>query len=88
MHWVLVRYPALTKRAYLAKYLMPSEIPPEVLADEGLLALNQQLKELQEQFKQTHKTLDQLRSSDMRPVIPCMCMYVHCDLPKSLCRMS
>ena len=34
MHWCLQRYDHLKKRAYLSKFLMPTEIPAEFMNDE------------------------------------------------------
>lgn len=67
MHWCLQRYDHLQKRAYLAKYLMPVDVPTEFLNDELILELIDRLKELQADFKDIHKQSDQLRNSGTRP---------------------
>ncbi|KAJ3287387.1 Intraflagellar transport protein 81, partial [Borealophlyctis nickersoniae] len=51
------------KRAYLAPFLASVEVPPEFLQDDVTLDLTRQLEELQTQFKETHKVVDQMRQS-------------------------
>jgi intraflagellar transport protein 81 len=34
--WILQRIPELRRRAYLAKYLIAIEVPPEMMDDPGL----------------------------------------------------
>ena len=36
LYYLLSKFPQLKKRAYVARYLLPLELPPEVLADEGM----------------------------------------------------
>lgn len=67
LHWVLQRLPALQKRAYLARYLMPIEVPADFLQDETLSDIYARYKEMQNEFKAVHKTVDQLRASDLKP---------------------
>ena len=67
MHWCLQKFEHLQKRAYLAKYLMPIEIPPEFMSDDLVSELSERLKELQQQFKEVHKTADQIRGNGLRP---------------------
>lgn len=67
MHWCLQRYDHLKKRAYLAKYLSPEPVPPEFMGDELIIELQSRLKQLQTDFKDIHKRLDQLRSSSAKP---------------------
>lgn len=67
MHWCLHRFDHLQKRAYLAKYLMPVEIPAEFMGEDLIIELSQRLKELQADFKEVHKTADQVRSSGTKP---------------------
>jgi intraflagellar transport protein 81 len=67
MHWCLQRYDHLQKRAYLAKYLMPVDIPAEFLGEDLIVELSQRLKELQADFKEVHKTADQVRNSGTKP---------------------
>ena len=58
--YVLPRLPALKKRAYVAKYLLPVELPPEVTQDDGVAALLGEYRALQGEFKETHKALERL----------------------------
>ena len=67
MHWCLQRLEHLKKRAYLAKYLMPLDVPPEFLNEDLIIELSQSLKEMQVDFKEVHKAVDQLRGSGTRP---------------------
>lgn len=67
MHWCLQRFEHLQKRAYLAKYLMPIEIPPEFQSDELIYEFSETLKAMQDEFKVVHKNADQNRSNGMKP---------------------
>lgn len=67
IHWCLVKFEHLQKKAYVAKFLVPIDIPPEFLNDDLLVELTSGLKELQGQFIQVHKAADQVRSSGARP---------------------
>jgi len=67
MHWCLQRFEHLQKRAYLAKYLMPIEIPPEFQSDELIYEFSETLKAMQAEFKTVHKNADQNRSNGMKP---------------------
>jgi len=67
LHWSLQRLPALQKRAYLAKYLVPEPIPQEFMQDEALVQLSQDYRALQGQFKEVHKQIDKLRAEPTRP---------------------
>ena len=63
IHWSLSKFDHLQKRAYLAKYLLPIDIPSEFLGDDLVVELSQRLKELQLQFKDIHKSYEQIRGS-------------------------
>ena len=67
MHWCLQRLEHLKKRAYLAKYLMPLDVPPEFLNEDLIIELSQSLKEMQIDFKEVQKAVDQLRGTGTRP---------------------
>ncbi|CAM9445118.1 unnamed protein product [Ectocarpus sp. 13 AM-2016] len=67
MHWCLQRLPQLKKRAYLARYLMPVEVPMEFMQDQALIDLHESHRQLQAEFKATHKQVDQTRNTDLRP---------------------
>lgn len=66
-HWCLQRFDTLQKRAYLSKFLMPIEVPPDFLNDDLVVELSQHLKELQAEFKEVHKAADKVQSSGARP---------------------
>jgi len=65
--WMLQRLPELQKRTYLAKFLMNIEIPEHMFADEEMSEVYQQLKDLQEEFKETHKTSEKFKSQLISP---------------------
>jgi intraflagellar transport protein 81 len=67
LHWCLQRFEHLQKRAYLARFLMPVEIPAEFMGEDLVMDLSQRLKELQADFKEVHKTVDHVRSQGARP---------------------
>ena len=46
---------ALKKRAYLAKFLVPLDIPADYAGDQELKKLNEQMKELQAEFQIVHE---------------------------------
>ena len=58
LSYVLPRIGALRKRAYVARYLLAVDVPPEFQHDEGLSALLGELRALQGEFKETHKALE------------------------------
>ncbi|XP_015780913.1 PREDICTED: intraflagellar transport protein 81 homolog [Acropora digitifera] len=63
LQWLFENLPELKKRAYLARYLVKVEIPPDQLADQELYELHESYVEMMEQFKEQHKTVEQLRTS-------------------------
>eukprot|EP01033_Poteriospumella_lacustris_P004485 gene4485-3204_t len=67
MHWCLSKFDHLSKRAYLARFLMPLDIPAEFLNDDLIVDLQQRLKELQTEFKEVHKGAEQVRASGVKP---------------------
>eukprot|EP01038_Epipyxis_sp_PR26KG_P004215 gene4215-5990_t len=68
LHWLLSRLEHLQKRAYLAKYLMPVDVPPEFAnGDDLIIELMGRVKDLQADFKEIHKNVDQLRSTGTKP---------------------
>lgn len=67
LHYILTRFPQLQKRSYLAKYLMSIDVPPQFQQDETMQEMMQHYKELQDEFKETHKTADRLKSSTLAP---------------------
>jgi len=65
--WCLQRFEHLQKRAYLAKYLLPLDIPAEFMGEQLIIELSQRLKELQSDFKEIHKAVEQVRGSGTKP---------------------
>ncbi|XP_064639360.1 intraflagellar transport protein 81 homolog [Lineus longissimus] len=63
LEWLFHRMADLKKRAYLARYLVKVEVPPDFLADEEVQGLYAQYDELVEQFKELHKSHEQLKHS-------------------------
>ena len=63
LQWLLQNLSELKKRAYLAKYLIPIEVPAEILQEEGMEEVYEQYKDLLEQFKSIHKITERNKSS-------------------------
>ncbi|XP_041356765.1 intraflagellar transport protein 81 homolog [Gigantopelta aegis] len=63
LEWLLSRIPDLQKRAYLAKYLVKIEVPPDVMQDDEVISIYSQYEELMDQFKDLHKQADNLKAS-------------------------
>lgn len=63
MFWCLQNFDRLQKRAYLAKFLLPVDIPPEFQGDDLIVELTMKLKTLQGDFKDVHKTVDHIRQT-------------------------
>ncbi|CAD5114753.1 DgyrCDS3793 [Dimorphilus gyrociliatus] len=63
LEWLLSRIDDLKKRAYLAKYLVKINIPPEFMQDDEVTDLFTQYSAYMEEFKEIHKQVEQLRSS-------------------------
>ena len=64
---ILQRLPDLKKRAYLARFLRSIEVPEELFADPEVMDKFQQYKDLQETFKETHKSTERLRGTSLQP---------------------
>lgn len=60
--WLLPRVNELKTRAYLARFLVKVDVPDEFRSDLELEELYQQYEELIEQFKVTHKQLENMKS--------------------------
>merc|ERR1719181_113004 len=56
LSWMLQRLPELQKRAYLARFLVSVEVPEHMFADEEVVEVYQNYKDLQEEHK-----VDQLK---------------------------
>jgi len=65
--WLLQRFDHLLKRSYLAKYLLPVDIPADFMSDQLVQEFSQRLKDLQTDFKEVHKSVEQIRSSGSKP---------------------
>ena len=61
--WILPKIPELRKRAYLAKYLLNFEVPSDMINDE----VYAEFKQRQSDFRETHKILEGIRSSEFQP---------------------
>lgn len=65
--WMLQRRPELTTRAYLARFLVSVEIPEHMFGDEQILEVYQQYKDLQEEFKEVHRSSERSKSQLISP---------------------
>ena len=65
--WMLQRMPELQKRAYLARFLVNVEVPEHFFTDEEIVEVYQNYKDLQEQFKEMHKTSEKYKSQLISP---------------------
>ncbi|KAM8961139.1 intraflagellar transport protein 81 homolog [Pelodytes ibericus] len=63
LSWLLQKTNELKKRAYLSRFLVKLEVPPEFLQDDVVSETNKQYEELMENFKMIHKECEQLKSS-------------------------
>jgi len=64
---ILSKLPELRKRAYLARFLTVVEVPEEMFTDPEITEKYQQYKDLQENFKETHKATERLRGQSLQP---------------------
>eukprot|EP01065_Artemidia_motanka_P032809 TRINITY_DN39794_c0_g1_i1.p1 TRINITY_DN39794_c0_g1~~TRINITY_DN39794_c0_g1_i1.p1 ORF type:complete len:724 (+),score=317.56 TRINITY_DN39794_c0_g1_i1:74-2245(+) len=68
MYWVLTHIPQAKKRVYLAKYLVPVDVPEDLRAsDDGVREVYNQYKTLVEEFIQTHRNVEQMRKDVTDP---------------------
>ena len=65
LQWLLERTEELKKRAYLAKYLVKIDVPPEYLQEEGAVEMHDTYQELVDQFKELHRTVEQQRYNNI-----------------------
>merc|ERR1712185_696727 len=65
--WMLQRLPELQKRAYLARFLVNVEVPEHMFTDEEIVEVYQNYKDLQEEFKEMHKTSEKYKSQLISP---------------------
>merc|ERR1719502_706451 len=65
--WMLQKMPELQKRAYLSKFLVNIEVPEHMFADEEVVEVYQNYKDLQDEFKEVHKTSEKYKSQLISP---------------------
>lgn len=58
----------LKKRAHLAPFLVDIDIPPELLLEDDVNMLHTQFDVLRDQFKTTHRQLENVRKKDKDPI--------------------
>lgn len=63
LEWLLQKVPELQKRAYLAKFLVKIDVPPEIAAEDEMVGIYGQYEELMEAFKDLHKQSEALKNS-------------------------
>ena len=66
-HWALANYEKLCKRAYLGNYLVKIDPPSDYMQDETLGELVRRYKELQGEFRDTHKSFENDSKTMARP---------------------
>ena len=67
LHYLVQRLAQLKKRAYLARFLVTIKVPQQFAMDPEVAQVFAQYRELQKEFKETHKTLDRLQGSSLSP---------------------
>lgn len=67
LFYMLDNLSALKKRAYLARYLKNLDVPEEMFADPNVVALFQEYKALQQEFKEVHRNVDAKRQEKLDP---------------------
>lgn len=60
LSYVLSRFTQLKKRAYVARYLLPIDVPPELSTDPVIVEMLMNYRNLQNTFKETHKSLEKI----------------------------
>ncbi|KAM3147649.1 hypothetical protein pb186bvf_000456 [Paramecium bursaria] len=66
-YYLLTRLPDLEKRAYLARYLMPVQLPEEFQMDNDIKIQLDQIKDLQAEFQVHHQQLEATQQQSMNP---------------------
>ena len=64
-YFLLKNLGALRKKAYLAKFLVPIEVPQEFEGDPELKKLNEQFTELKVEFQVAHEEFEAVESSSL-----------------------
>ena len=67
LSWIIGKFEELKKRAYLARFLVPLDVPEEYLMEQDVSAIHQQYMESLDAFKDTHKELESTRNSGFSP---------------------
>jgi intraflagellar transport protein 81 len=67
LHWLLSSLEPLKKRAYLAKFLVPVEVPEELFMDDAVVEVYEQYKHAKEEFKEVHRAVDATRADAVDP---------------------
>jgi len=65
LQYLLEKLPELKKRAYVARYLVKIEVPPDILVDGEVNDLYNRYIELIEEFKVTHKESEEMKESGL-----------------------
>lgn len=68
LHWLLDRLPQHKKRAYVARFLYPVDVPQEFMQDEVLQECFTHYKHLQGEFKRAHQSVEKVRLTPIHPV--------------------
>ena len=67
LYYILKNFEEISKRAYLANFLMSMDIPEDMMGDEELKKLVQMLKDNQAEFQVIHQQLEQAKKESMNP---------------------
>ena len=67
LHYFLDKRKGLEKRAYLAPFLIPIDVPAQFMVDPTVNSVYQNYREMQKEFSVIHKQHDQTRGSSMAP---------------------
>ena len=62
-YFCLANFDHLIKRAYLGKFLVPIQVPPEYMADEEMKKSNADYMNLIEEFKENHKVFEEKKKN-------------------------
>merc|ERR1719506_3356811 len=61
--WLLPKLQALKTRAYLARFLVKLDVPPDILQNDEVAATYEKYNALIDNFKGAHKEVEELRNS-------------------------
>ena len=65
--WMLQKMPELQKRAYLSRFLVNIDVPEHMFTDEEVVEVYQNYMDLQQEFKEVHKTSEKYKSQLISP---------------------